>query len=83
MWSMWHIYHAWNDKLWTLYPNLKHSQGLTINWKESGLHYNKQQTSNNKTMDPILQDWLLEYENLPWTPARMDINGRVLHFKAH
>lgn len=77
MWSMWHIYHAWNNKLWTLYPNLEDSRGLTISWKEAGLHYKKGDTS----ADPILQEWKPVYEDLPREPARVDVNGKVLRFK--
>lgn len=77
MWSMWHIYHAWNNKLWTLYPNFEDSRGLTISWKEAGLHYKKGDTS----ADPILQEWKPVYEDLPREPARVDVNGKVLRFK--
>ncbi|XP_061190677.1 uncharacterized protein LOC133198655 [Saccostrea echinata] len=81
MWSMWYIYHAWNNKLWTLYPNLRNSQGLTINWKESGLHYKQKQTAEDKTADPILQEWIADYDFLPGAPAKLDVNGKILHFK--
>ncbi|XP_062616938.1 uncharacterized protein LOC134278657 [Saccostrea cucullata] len=81
MWSMWHIYHAWNNKLWTLYPNLRNSEGLTVNWKEAGLHFNQKQTADDKTADPILQEWIPEYDFLPRTPAKLDVNGKILHVK--
>lgn len=77
MWSMWHIYYAWNNKLWTLYPNLADSRGLTISWKEAGLHYKKGETS----ADPILQEWKPVYEDLPREPAKLDVNGKVISSK--
>lgn len=77
MWSMWHIYHAWHNKLWTLYPNLEDSRGLTISWKEAGLHYKK----GDSSADPILQKWKPVYEDLPREPARVNVNGKVISFK--
>ena len=77
MWSMWHIYHAWNNKLWTLYPNLPDSRGLTISWREAGLHYK----GGNSAKDPLLQEWEPAYEDLPATPAKLDVNGKVISVK--
>nr|XP_022312737.1 uncharacterized protein LOC111117800 [Crassostrea virginica] len=77
MWSMWHIYHAWNNKLWTLYPNLPDSRGLTISWREAGLHYK----GGNSPADPLLQEWEPAYNDLPGTPAKLDVNGKVISVK--
>ena len=77
MWSMWHIYHAWNNKLWTLYPNLPNSRGLTISWREAGLHYK----GGNSPADPLLQEWEPAYDDLPGTPAKLDVNGKVISVK--
>ncbi|XP_033725273.1 uncharacterized protein LOC117315236, partial [Pecten maximus] len=76
MWSMWHIYHAWKFKEQTIYPNLPGKSGLTINWKESGLHYSKSQTVT-KNKDPILTVWDKKFDNLPDVPVHLNVNGKV------
>jgi hypothetical protein len=38
MWEMWHMYYAYKNKYYTLYPNVLRCEGMTINWKEHGLH---------------------------------------------
>ncbi|KAL3884479.1 hypothetical protein ACJMK2_024617 [Sinanodonta woodiana] len=73
MWSMWFIYYAWLKHELTVYSNFKGHKGLTINWKEQGLHYSKVKRSK----DPLLVDWKLEYEDLPEHPVIVDVNGRA------
>ncbi|XP_021359182.1 uncharacterized protein LOC110454129 [Mizuhopecten yessoensis] len=76
MWSMWHVYHAWKFKERSIYPNLPGKCGLTINWKEAGLHYSKSQTvTENK--DPILTAWDGKFDNLPDVPIHLNVNGKV------
>ncbi|KAL3884476.1 hypothetical protein ACJMK2_024615 [Sinanodonta woodiana] len=76
MWSMWFIYYAWMHKEYTMYSNFKDHQGLTINWKEPGLHYSK---SDDVTKpDPLLLDWKSEYEDLPDNPVIVDVNGNEM-----
>ncbi|XP_060065010.1 uncharacterized protein LOC132545346 [Ylistrum balloti] len=76
MWSMWHIYHAWKFQERSIYPNLPGKCGLTINWKEAGLHYAKSQTVTKNT-DPILTVWDKKFENLPDVPVHLNVNGVV------
>lgn len=76
MWSMWHIYHAWKYEERTIYPNLPGRAGLTVNWKEAGLHYNKAQTVV-KNKDPILSEWDVKFDELPGVPIHLNVNGKV------
>ncbi|XP_041356334.1 uncharacterized protein LOC121373678 [Gigantopelta aegis] len=74
MWSIWHIYYAWKNTEYTLYPNLPGRQGLTINWKEKGLNYNK----NKAKPDPLLQTWESRFVDLPDKPPVLDYTGAVV-----
>lgn len=76
MWTMWHIYYAYSKKERTLYPNFPNKQGMTINWKESGIHYKKGQ----KNGDPLVTEWDSRLDNLPDEPIHLDANGRVVKY---
>jgi hypothetical protein len=79
MWTMWHIYYAYTLRgEVTLYPNLPRSQGLSINWREPGLHY--KHAKPNQTW-PLLVEWKEEYVNLPDVPVCLDANGKVVATK--
>ncbi|KAL3886508.1 hypothetical protein ACJMK2_026493 [Sinanodonta woodiana] len=78
MWSMWHIYHAWKSREYTVYPAFSGHLGLTVNWKESGLHYG--QGFAREGRDPahnLLTRWRPEYEHLPNYPIRLDAYGNI------
>lgn len=53
MWEMWHIYHAYKNKYYTLYPNLLRFEGMKINWKEHGSHVG----DNVNVTDRLLSKW--------------------------
>ncbi|KAK3599749.1 hypothetical protein CHS0354_037230 [Potamilus streckersoni] len=55
--------------------NMIEHQGLTINWKEPGLHYSKNDVIKP---DPLLLDWKPEYEDLPEHPVIVDVNGNEM-----
>ncbi|KAK3599741.1 hypothetical protein CHS0354_037216 [Potamilus streckersoni] len=74
MWSMWFINYAWNNQEFTVYSNFKGHKGLTVNWKEHGLHYSENDSKRNQ--DPLLVIWNPEYEDLPEQPVIIDVNGR-------
>ncbi|KAK3095592.1 hypothetical protein FSP39_016444, partial [Pinctada imbricata] len=76
MWTMWHIYYTHINNEFTLYPSFPNNQGITINWQESGLHYQKKQTL--KKGDPLLTKWNSTYDNLPDNPVKLDYGGIVI-----
>jgi hypothetical protein len=73
---MWHIYYAYSKKERTLHPNFPNKQGMTINWKESGIHYKKGQ----KNGDPLVTEWDTRLDNLPDEPIHLDANGKVVKY---
>ncbi|KAK3598028.1 hypothetical protein CHS0354_042395 [Potamilus streckersoni] len=78
MWSMWHIYHAWKTREFTLYPNFAGHLGLTVNWKESGLHYGPGLSQESKNpSNNLVTTWRAGYENLPENPIRLDVYGNI------
>ncbi|KAL4226669.1 hypothetical protein ACF0H5_014649 [Mactra antiquata] len=75
MWSIWHIYYAWEHMEYTLYCNFPAHLGLTVNWKEPGLHYSGQAS---KPSNGMLTTWRDEYENLPDNPSHLNIAGNKI-----
>lgn len=73
MWEMWHIYYAYNHNESTLYPNLLNCEGLTLNWKEFGLHFKEKITIT----DRLLTKWDNRLDNLPDKPIYLDVYSRV------
>lgn len=76
MWSIWHIYYAWKHKEFTLYPNFGDHAGLSVNWKEKGLHYKDNKRGQT---DKLLTEWKTGYEILPNSPVILDIKGKISH----
>ncbi|KAL3886472.1 hypothetical protein ACJMK2_026457 [Sinanodonta woodiana] len=78
MWSMWHIYHAWKSREYTVYPNFSGHLGLTVNWKESGLHYGPGLARGGRNPSHnLLTIWRPAYEDLPDYPIRLDVYGNI------
>lgn len=75
MWTMWHIYYAYSKKEWSLYLNLPGDKGMSINWRENGLHYSGQA---RKKADPLVTEWIPGLDNLPDEPIHIDARGRVV-----
>ncbi|XP_071138986.1 uncharacterized protein [Mytilus edulis] len=74
MWTMWHIFYAYSKKERTLYPNFPKNAGMTINWKEKGLHFAK----TLKNTDPLVMEWDPRLDNLPEEPIHLDANGKIV-----
>ena len=76
MWETWHIYFAYHNKEWTLYPNFGYNLALTLNWKDKGLHFD----GKNKGGDNIktVKDWDDRFCFLPTNPVYIDTNGIVI-----
>jgi hypothetical protein len=74
MWEMWHIYHAYKNKYYTLYPNLLRCEGMTINWKEQGLHFGNDVT----VTDRLLSKWDSRLNHLPDKLIHLDVNGDIV-----
>lgn len=75
MWTMWHIFYTFSQKQLILYPNLPGYKGLTVNWKEAGLHYSNAQ--KEKKPAPVMTEWDSRYDSLPDEPIQLDIKGRI------
>ncbi|WAR15499.1 hypothetical protein MAR_005604 [Mya arenaria] len=72
--SIYHIYHSWKFKEYTLYPNFKGHKGLTTNWLEAGLHYSG---NASKPSNELLKEWKSDYEHLPDQPKHLNLKGVV------
>ena len=72
MWEMWHIYFAYHNKEWTLYPNFGSNLALTINWKEKGLHFDG---SSQKDTTKLVKIWDNRFNSLPKHPIFINTNG--------
>lgn len=73
MWEIWHIYHAWQNNLYTLYSNFPGHAGLSNSHREAGLHYGSSAGASNK----LLEEWKREYDYLPDWPHHLDISGKL------
>lgn len=56
MWTMWHIRYAEDNKLYTLYANLKKSKTLGSNWREPGLHFQSSSKDVRRDFDTFQED---------------------------
>ncbi|CAC5405261.1 unnamed protein product [Mytilus coruscus] len=57
-------------------PNFPHNAGMTINWKEKGLHFAK----TLKNTDPLVMEWDPRLDNLPEEPVHLDANGKIVKY---
>lgn len=80
MWSAWFIYYAYEEKLFTLYSNLKSYNNdfiscLSINRREKGLHYDGQ---NKEIHCQLLNSWKENYVDFPKHVTKLDWNGKYI-----
>ncbi|CAG2217197.1 unnamed protein product [Mytilus edulis] len=73
IWTMWQIYYAYSKNERTLYPNFPNKTGMTINWRENGLHFSKAV----EVAGPLVESWDERIENLPDEPVHLDVNGTI------
>ena len=71
---MWHIYHAYKNKYYTLYPNLLRCEDMTINWEEHGLHFG----ADVKVTDRLLSKWNCRLDHIPEKLIHLDVNGEIV-----
>ena len=77
MWSVWFIYYAYIEKLFTVYNNLNAynrdlKSCLSINRREDGLHY---KGGYNGNQFRLLSSWKEEYAHFPERLIKFDWNG--------
>ncbi|KAK7098982.1 uncharacterized protein [Littorina saxatilis] len=63
MWTMWHIHHAYQNKVYTVYTHFPQGKCLAFNWKEPGEHYGGKRTKGLKA--DLLDTWKEEDFKLP------------------
>ncbi|KAK3587755.1 hypothetical protein CHS0354_042714 [Potamilus streckersoni] len=78
-WDFLHLYHAYVHKLFTVFPNIQGDRGLSVHWKEKGLHY--PENRDKKSSGDLLQNWIPEIESLPDSPLYFDFAGRNINPK--
>ncbi|XP_076080579.1 uncharacterized protein LOC143051580 [Mytilus galloprovincialis] len=76
IWTMWQIYYAYSKNERTLYPNFPNKTGMTINWRENGLHFSKAV----EVAGPLVESWDERIENLPVEPVHLDVNGTIVKY---
>jgi hypothetical protein len=74
MWIFRSLYIPFSKKYYTLYPNLLRCEGMTINWKEQGLHFG----AKVNVTDRLLSKWDSRLDHLPDKLIHLDVNGDIV-----
>lgn len=82
MWTMWHIRFAEDNKLFTLYANLKMTKTLGSNWREPGLHFRGSSRGSKRDFDTFEEE---DYKmigrtfHFPTNPLKLNWDGVVIN----